>query len=259
MCWAVKTAFDHMRTRFLRFLLAVSFAAVVCAAQEPRSAILLELFTSEGCSSCPPADALLTKIDHEQPIKNAELIVLSEHVDYWNHGGWTDPYSSAAFSSRQQRYAALLHAEDIYTPQLVIDGSSQLVGSDWPKIHGALQRSDPAARKLAIELKGSDTGRGKTVSILIRPQAEVSMGDVYVALAADYTETTVQGGENAGHRLAHTAVASSIKKIGSISAGASFTGDFKIPSQTTRVPTRVVVFVQNSRTGRVLGVSQVKM
>jgi hypothetical protein len=248
-----------MRTRFLRFLLAASFTAGVCAAQQPRTAILLELFTSEGCSSCPPADALLTKIDQEQPIKNADLIVLSEHVDYWNHGGWTDPYSSAAFSSRQQRYATLLHADDIYTPQLVVDGSSQLVGSDWPKIHAVLERSDPAARKLAIELKSSDAGQGKKLNILIRPQAEVPSGDVYVALAADHAETAVQAGENAGHHLAHTAVASSIKRIGSISAGASFSGEFNVPSQKVRVPTRVIVFIQNPHTGRVLGVSQLKM
>src|SRR6476660_762658 len=130
-----------MRKTKFAVLAAATVVIVAVAHGEERVPVLLELFTSEGCSSCPPADQLLEKIDRDQPVPGTDLIVLSEHVDYWNRIGWTDPFSSSDFSRRQQAYAAQFGTDDIYTPQLVVDGEKAVVGGNWPMAARAIQQS----------------------------------------------------------------------------------------------------------------------
>src|SRR6516165_12689703 len=155
---------------------------------EPRRPVLLELFTSEGCSSCPPADRLLETFDRTQPVSGVDLIVLSEHVDYWNRLGWTDPYSSSLFTERQQEYVRQLHLDGAYTQQLVIDGQGDFVGSDERAIRAGIQRAE-ARPKTAISLRAERAGPEVKVSLEVGDQTR--RADLYLALANDPAQSRV--------------------------------------------------------------------
>src|SRR5258708_37890874 len=130
---------------WFRYIPAASLPAGRRRGDAPRSPVLGELFASEGCSSCRPADALLERLDRSQPLSGADLIVLSEHVDYWNDIGWKDPYSSHEYSERQSAYAAQFGLRSIYTPQMVVDGHFEFVGSNERR---AKQANDSATKAM---------------------------------------------------------------------------------------------------------------
>src|SRR5580704_490614 len=125
-------------------LLAFLAVATTLRAASAPTPVVVELFTSEGCSSCPPADLLLRRLEKEQPVPGVEVIPLSEHVDYWNQLGWKDPFSSGRFTDRQRQYADVFHKDGPYTPQMVVDGAPEFVGSDGPR---ALKTIAEAARR----------------------------------------------------------------------------------------------------------------
>ncbi len=137
--------------KFCFLLLAFSLAFVSgVSAQTP---VVIELFTSEGCSSCPPADALLVELSHKSPPSGAQLILLGEHVDYWNYIGWTDRFSSAAFSDRQNNYAKQLHLATVYTPQMVIDGHLQLVGNGAAEVYRDISKAAAEPKPAQVSLR----------------------------------------------------------------------------------------------------------
>jgi len=222
--------------------------------------VLVELFTSEGCSSCPPADALLQKLD-QQPIPGEQLIVLSEHVDYWNHIGWRDPYSARYYSDRQSQYGRRFGLDSVYTPQMVVDGTSEFTGSNSALAEKAFTKARGVA-KISLVLSAVSFGSQNTLQAYVQTgpllaSYGVQEAEVYAAIALDHAESQVAHGENAGRKLAHTAVVRSIDKIGTLRQGQAFTQDvqLKLVSGADSHNLRVIVFVQEPGQGRVIGVA----
>lgn len=222
-----------------------------------RRPVLVELFTSEGCSSCPPADELLKKLDRAQPVASAQIIVLSEHVDYWDDLGWRDPYSSHAYSERQDAYASRFGLNTVYTPQMVVDGRFETVGSDERR---AIQEIEDAARteKTAVGLSVETHGKGIQMQISVGAlpaAADSDAADVMLAFADERDESSVRGGENGGRTLVHVAVLRRMERIGVVGKkhGSSFNKSVS-EGQPDSGALRAVVIVQ-SGAGRVWGVA----
>ncbi len=252
--------------KLLALLLAVSVSLSISASDAPRSEtsapVLVELFTSEGCSSCPPADALLQQLDRTQPVGGAQVIVLSEHVDYWNHIGWTDPFSSHFFSDRQSTYSDRFGLSSVYTPQMVVDGAAEFLGSDSRLASQAVQKA-LAGPKVAIRISGVALDASKILQVHIETDtlsgnSKVRKADVYLVAALSHAESQVLKGENGGRRLTHVGVVQSLTKVGSIEAGKSFSRDvhLKLDSRTDPANLRVIAFIQQSGQRQVLGVAQ---
>jgi hypothetical protein len=228
-------------------------------AQTNRTPVLVELFTAEGCSSCPPADALLAKLDHGQPIDGAEIIVLGEHVDYWDNLGWHDRFSSHQYTERQNQYCGRLRVEGPYTPQMIVDGTDQFVGNDAAHAVRAIQHAAQNSKvKLTLSQPVVD-GRKISASVSISGSTVPTKGDLYAALVDPTDSTEVRGGENGGRRLQHVGVVRSLQRVGSlkdlgakpVSFGLTAPGDAK-PGEM-----RVVVFAQQSGQGAVVGAASI--
>lgn len=239
-----------------RYLIPFALASGFLPGSSEPTPVLLELFTSLGCSSCPPADKLLAEIDRQQPIPGARLIVLSEHVDYWNTHQWFDPFSSPAYTERQQAYDARFGVE-AYTPQLVVDGTAALVGTDWRKAADAIQRALRGPRMPVHVTATRDSGKAK-LEIAAGPNATANKTMAFLALARNRAESHVGGGENAGRDLSEVAVAYSIKQLGKIDAQGTFSKSLLIdlPSKSQPGDLRVIAFVRKSDTLQVLGADQ---
>ena len=232
------------------------------ASSASKTPVVLELFTSEGCSSCPPADHLLQSLDEQQPFSGADLVVLSEHVDYWNDGGWVDPYSSKLFSARQRSYAEHFGLDSVYTPQVVVDGQRETVGGNAVEIRnavGAAIRNQKVALTLANAVReGNRIKFHLTSADLPRAEGPVT---VYVALAENKVQSNVRGGENGGRSLTHVAVVRAFAQVGTVEGGSSFSKDIAIPTPTGAASNgyRVVAFLQGDKSHKIVGATYEKI
>ncbi len=275
----------HMRLRMgvvLLFAVAVvggfvwhknssAVAAQETVASGVRAPVVVELFTSEGCSSCPPADALLLKLQEQQPVGSAEIIALEEHVDYWDNLGWVDPFSSASATARQIAYAGAMGNGNTYTPQMIVDGQTEFVGSREGQARGVIGE---AARRNKIEVTVMAGERTADNAQVVRVKVGALAGsatdarhapDVWLAITESGLHSNVQGGENSGEDLHHAAVVRRLSKIGSAQAVASgadsFSGEerVKLNSGWKRENLRAVVFVQEGGTKKILGAASARL
>lgn len=217
--------------------------------------ILVELFTSEGCSSCPPADDLLRQLDAQAGKTSTQIVVLGEHVDYWDRTGWRDRFSSHDYTERQEEYARRFRIEDPYTPQMVVDGSSQFLGNDAGRLQNAL-REAASHKKSSMGIVAEEISPAEIlVHLNAGPlPAGSKHADLYVALADNRDETQVGGGENSGKSLQHVAVMRSLQKVGKVGAdGGQKEVKLKLPKSESSGNLRLVAFVQESDNGPVLG------
>jgi len=213
--------------------------------------VLVELFTSEGCSSCPPADALLSRLGGTQPVHGADIIILEEHVDYWDRLGWKDPFSSAAATERQNQFDQTFAGGQAYTPQMVVDGRAKFVGSSDSDALRAIGSASQTP-KPAIQLSWQS---GNELAVRIEPLIISGKNDgqqLYLALAENMLHSDVKRGENAGRALEHNGVVRQLlplAKIDAAQAEAGFSSTFPVHAQPewNRANLRAVVFVQDRR------------
>jgi len=221
--------------------------------QGKRKAVVIELFTSEGCSSCPPADALLTRLSRSSSANGAEIIPLGFHVDYWNYLGWQDRFSSHEYTLRQERYADHLRSQP-YTPQLVIDGERDVVGSSSSSVENLINQAAGEEQQADVQLSWSSAN---TLQVAATGK-ENSASQVLLAITEDGLNSNVARGENGGRVLRHSAVVRELRVLGRMDHGRFETqvpvktaGDWKLND------TRVVVFVQPAPVGSIEGAAAI--
>lgn len=225
----------------------------------PRKAVVVELFTSEGCSSCPPADELLGRLRQDLSAKNIQVIPLGFHVDYWNSLGWKDRFSSAEFTQRQEQYTRALKVDGPYTPEMVVDGEVEFVGNDAGRAQSTIRQQAGllAEALVTIAPTGSDQ-----LKIQVKGPATPDAGNALVMLAIteDNLTTQVGSGENGGRTLHHAAVVRELRQVGTLKDGAlETTVPLKLEKDWKRNDLHAVVFVQTGPNGKIAGVASVAL
>jgi hypothetical protein len=249
-------------------ILIFTIFGAIAAAQTP---VVVELFTSEGCSSCPPADQVLSRLETPRYgnagrfkevvtiAPGVEVIALGEHVDYWDQLGWKDRFSSPLFSARQQDYGKAFHLESVYTPQIVVNGQKEVLGSDSRAVQEAIRA---ASKEPHAEVSISMTSP-QTVSFRVAKLPPGSHeADILLGVAESGLMTSVLGGENSGRQLRHAAVVRSLSNLGRLDPKRpgeyTATAQLNLRADWNRSNLKLVLFVQDRTTRRILGAASVK-
>lgn len=222
---------------------------------KPTSVVIVELFTSEGCSSCPPADTLLRQV-HLRETSAGQLIVgISEHVTYWNNLGWKDPYSAQVFTDRQGVYSSRLSPEGPYTPQMIVDGRDQFVGGDAAALERAL-RDDAQRPHVDLHIVSSSlSSNGIDVSFSLSGQVTKPL-DVVAVVTDDADRSNVLRGENSGTLLEHVSVARSLIRVETVTGTAAKSIHLPLPDgfrPAAGSGHHLILFAQEAHQGPIVG------
>jgi hypothetical protein len=219
-----------------------------------RNPVVVELFTSEGCSSCPPADRLLARLQSQHTMAGADLILLGEHVDYWNDLGWKDRFAQHAFTERQEQYGRTLPAQ-VYTPQMVIDGHIDVAGNDDSAVERSVAAAARNEKAAHVKLNWSASGE-----LAVAVDGAGAHAGVLLFITEDNLSTQVKAGENGGTRLQHAAVVRELRRLGETTSG-SFQQSVKLAldPQWQKFALRAIVLVQEPESKTILGAASLPM
>jgi len=212
---------------------------------------VVELFTSEGCSSCPPADAVIAKIEKESADK--PIYILAYHVDYWNRLGWKDVFSSADYSQRQQQYSKWLRSGSVYTPQAVVNGHTELVGSEEAKLRGLIKSGleNPASAHLAL----SDVKvQGGKATLQYHAQGNIGGNVLLLAIIEKNAQSKVERGENSGRTLSHVQIVRALTSTPVKTDNG--TASIALPKGFDTSGYELISFLQNPTNGQVTGAAK---
>lgn len=231
-------------------------AAPVKDTSGERQPVLVELFTSEGCGNCPPADRQLAFLETQQPVAGADVITLGYHVDYFNDRGWKDEYSDAQYTKRQQLYTMRLGAESMYTPQMIVDGREQFIGSNAAKASETIGRA-ATSDKPDVSVTVND----KTAEVSVTGMSRHMAATAVLAVAEDGLVSDVKAGNNRGKKLPHISVVRKLQAFGKVPETAEeFRGTVELPTDPAwkKENVRYVVYLQEDQSGRIIAAGRVK-
>ncbi|HJP64499.1 MAG TPA: DUF1223 domain-containing protein, partial [Mucilaginibacter sp.] len=234
------------------FMIAKDKDALKVNTEADKGFAVVELFTSEGCSSCPPADALVAKVQKESEGK--PVYILAYHVDYWNRLGWKDAFSDAAYSARQKQYARWIKGAEIYTPQAVINGRKEFIGSQEGTLRSTIKADLTETTKTELFLNDLSSIGGK-ITFKYHIQNITNNSSLVVALVEKNAISKVMKGENAGRTLSHVQI---VRELRSVNPGNNNNGSVSLPlpGDFNGNGYEVIAFVQNTTNGEITGAAK---
>ncbi|GAB2987936.1 thioredoxin family protein [Mucilaginibacter puniceus] len=246
---------------FLSGLATIIGAFIILSFIKPKSAIkttaanssfaVVELYTSEGCSSCPPADELVSKIQKEN---NSQVYILAFHVDYWNRLGWKDVFSNAEYSNRQNDYAHYLKTSSVYTPQIVVNGKKEFIGSQEGNLRSAIKSAlskEAQAKLLLSNVQASN----KKASVSYALEGNLINNNLLLALVERSAKNVIKAGENSGRTLSHVQIVRDLQTV-SINKGKSGTANLTLPNGFNAQNFEIIGLLQNTVTGEITGATR---
>jgi hypothetical protein len=214
---------------------------------------VVELFTSEGCSSCPPADALVARIQQES--KDEPIYILAFHVDYWDRQGWKDGFSDAAYTQRQKQYASWFNLQSIYTPQIVVNGEKEFVGSEETTLRNAINNGLQTTSTAQLTLSGIRLDQGKVDWQYQTRAAQSDNLSLIVAVVQRSATTNVKAGENSGRTLAHVQIVRAIVTStvkGGDKGGDKGAGYLPLPRGVNPHDEDLIAYLQDTGNGHII-------